>query len=191
MSKSFTTISECEEQGPQGQSKEEGKMKRTFVLAALAALLACGTSQAQQIDVKIGVLTDMSSLYADNSGIGSAISAQMAIDDYAKAHPQSKIKASVVSADHQNKADVGTNIANQWIDVDHVDAILDVPNSGVALAISAVAAAKNKVFIGSGPASSDLTGPKCNANTVHWTYDTWMLANGTGKAIVKHGGDSW
>ena len=166
-------------------------LKKTIGLAALAAALACGTAQAQQINVKIGVLTDMSSLYADNSGIGSVISAQMAIDDYAKAHPQSKIKASVVSADHQNKADVGTNIANQWIDVDHVDAILDVPNSGVALAISAVAAAKNKVFIGSGPASSDLTGPKCNANTVHWTYDTWMLANGTGKAIVKNGGDSW
>jgi branched-chain amino acid transport system substrate-binding protein len=166
-------------------------LRKTIGLAALAAALACGTANAQQINVKIGVLTDMSSLYADNSGIGSAIAAQMAIDDYAKAHPQSKIKGSVVSADHQNKADVGTNIANQWIDVDHVDAILDVPNSGVALAISAVAAAKNKVFIGSGPASSDLTGPKCNANTVHWTYDTWMLANGTGKAIVKNGGDSW
>jgi len=166
-------------------------MKRTFVLAALAALLACGTAQAQQIDVKIGVLTDMSSLYADNSGIGSAIAAQMAVEDYAKAHPQSKIKASVVSADHQNKADVGTNIANQWIDVDHVDLIADVPNSGVALAIAEVARAKNKVFVASGPASSDLTGPKCSPNTVHWTYDTWMLANGTGKAIVKNGGDTW
>src|SRR3569623_595490 len=165
-------------------------LKKSIGLAALAAALACGTAQAQQINVKIGVLTDMSSLYADNSGIGSAISAQMAIDDYAKAHPQSKIKASVVSADHQNKADVGTNIAIQWIDVDHVDAILDVPNSGVARAISAVAAAKNKVFIGSGPAASDLTGPKCNANTVHWTYDTWMLANGTGKANEKAGGDN-
>ncbi|MGN6571263.1 MAG: ABC transporter substrate-binding protein [Pseudolabrys sp.] len=166
-------------------------LKKSIGLAALAAALVCGTAQAQQINVKIGVLTDMSSLYADNSGIGSAIAAQMAIDDYAKANPKSKIKGSVVSADHQNKADVGTNIANQWIDVDHVDAILDVPNSGVALAISAVAAAKNKVFIGSGPASSDLTGPKCNANTVHWTYDTWMLANGTGKAIVKNGGNTW
>jgi branched-chain amino acid transport system substrate-binding protein len=166
-------------------------LRKTLGLAALAAALACGTANAQQINVKIGVLTDMSSLYADNSGIGSVIGAQMAIADYAKAHPNSKIKATVVSADHQNKADVGTNIANQWIDVDHVDAILDVPNSGVALAISQVAAAKNKVFIGSGPASSDLTGPKCNANTVHWTYDTWMLANGTGKAIVKNGGDTW
>jgi len=166
-------------------------LRKSIGLAALAAALACGTANAQQINVKIGVLTDMSSLYADNSGIGSVIGAQMAVADYAKAHPNSKIKATVVSADHQNKADVGTNIANQWIDVDHVDAILDVPNSGVALAISQVAAAKNKVFIGSGPASSDLTGPKCNANTVHWTYDTWMLANGTGKAIVKNGGDSW
>ena len=166
-------------------------LTRTLGLAALAAVLVCGTASAQQkqIDVKVGVLTDMASLYADDTGIGSVIAAQMAAADFMKDHPN--VKVTVVSADHQNKADVGTNIANQWIDVDHVDAILDVPNSGVALAISAVAAAKNKVFIGSGPASSDLTGPKCNANTVHWTYDTWMLANGTGKAIVKNGGDSW
>jgi branched-chain amino acid transport system substrate-binding protein len=90
-----------------------------------------------------------------------------------------------------NKPDVGSQIANQWFDVDHVDMIIDVPNSGVALAISQIASQKNKVFIGSGPASSDLTGAKCNANTVHWTYDTWMLANGTGKAVVKTGGDTW
>jgi branched-chain amino acid transport system substrate-binding protein len=100
-------------------------------------------------------------------------------------------KVEVVSADHQNKADVGSQIANQWYDVDKVDVIVDVPNSGVALAVTQVAAQKNKVFIGSGPASSDLTGPKCNANNVQWTYDTWMLANGTGKAIVKNGGDTW
>jgi branched-chain amino acid transport system substrate-binding protein len=166
-------------------------LKRTLGLAALAAALVCGTAYAQQkqINVKIGVLTDMTSLYADDTGIGSVIAAQMAAEDFMKNH--SNVKVSVVSADHQNKADVGTNIANQWYDVDHVDMIADVPNSGVALAIAQVTAAKNKVFVASGPASSDLTGPKCTPNTVHWTYDTWMLANGTGKAIVKSGGDTW
>jgi branched-chain amino acid transport system substrate-binding protein len=164
-------------------------MKKYLGLTALAVALACSSASAQQINVKIGVLTDMSSLYADNSGMGSVIAAQMAVADFAKDHPN--IKAEVVSADHQNKPDVGTNIANQWIDVDKVDLIADVPNSGVALAIAQVARDKNKVFIGSGPATSDLTGPKCSPNTVHWTYDTWMLANGTGKAIVKNGGDTW
>ena len=164
-------------------------MKRTFALAAFAALLACSTAQAQQINVKIGVLTDMASLYADDTGPGSVAAAKMAADEFMKDHKNFKVE--IVSADHQNKPDVGTNIANQWIDVEGVDMIADVPNSGVALAITEVAKAKNKVFVASGPASSDLTGPKCNANMVHWTYDTWMLANGTGKAIVKNGGDTW
>ncbi len=91
----------------------------------------------------------------------------------------------------QNKPDVGSNLARQWFDVDHVDMIVDVPNSGVALAVNEVAREKNKVFIVSGAASSDLTGPKCSPDTIHWTYDTWMLANGTGKALVKTGGDTW
>jgi len=166
-------------------------MKRTLGLVALAATLAAGTAYAQQkqIDVKVGVLTDMASLYADDTGIGSVIAAKMAAEDFMKSHPN--VHVSVVSADHQNKADVATNIANQWYDVDHVDMIADVPNSGVALAIAQVTAAKNKVFVASGPASSDLTGPKCTPNTVHYTYDTWMLANGTGKAVVKSGGDTW
>jgi branched-chain amino acid transport system substrate-binding protein len=139
--------------------------------------------------VKIGVLSDMSSLYSDIGGPGSVAAAKMAIADFVKAHPD--VKVDMISADHQNKPDVGTGIANQWYDVDKVDMIIDVPNSGVALAVSQVASQKNKVFIVSGAAASDLTGPKCNANTVHWTYDTWMLANGTGKAIVKTGGDTW
>ncbi len=164
-------------------------MKRTMSYAALAVMLACGTATAQQTTIKIGVLTDMSSLYADDTGIGSVIAAKLAAEDFMKDHKNFKVE--IISADHQNKADVGTNIANQWIDVEHVDMIADVPNSGVALAITQVAATKNKVFMASGPASSDLTGPKCNANMVHWTYDTWMLANGTGKAIVKTGGDTW
>jgi branched-chain amino acid transport system substrate-binding protein len=164
-------------------------MKKTLGLAALAAIFACGTATAQQINVKVGVLTDMSSLYADDTGPGSVAAAKLAAQDFMKDHPN--VKVEVVSADHQNKADVGSQVANQWYDVDHVDMIVDVPNSGVALAITQIAAQKNKVFVGSGPASSDLTGPKCNANNVQWTYDTWMLANGTGKAVVKSGGDTW
>jgi branched-chain amino acid transport system substrate-binding protein len=164
-------------------------MKKMIAAAALAATLICGTAHAQQIKVKIGVLTDMNSLYADDTGPGSVAAAKMAAADFMKDHPN--VKVEVISGDHQNKADLGVNIANQWYDVEKVDVIADVPNSGVALAITQVAAQKNKVFIGSGPASSDLTGPKCNANNVQWTYDTWMLANGTGKAIVKTGGDTW
>jgi branched-chain amino acid transport system substrate-binding protein len=164
-------------------------MRKILGLAVLAVAIACGGAHAQQIHVKVGVLTDMASLYADDTGIGSVIAAKLAAEDFMKTHPN--VKVEVISADHQNKADIGTNIANQWFDVDHVDMIADVPNSGVALAIAQVAAQKNKVFVASGPASSDLTGPKCTPNTVHWTYDTWMLANGTGKAIVKNGGDTW
>ena len=164
-------------------------MQRTMSLAALAVLLACGTASAQQINVKIGVLTDMSSLYADATGPGSVAAAKMAIADFTKTHPN--VKVELVSGDHQNKPDVGSQITNQWYDVDKVDVVVDVPNSGVALAVSQITTTKNKVFVVSGAASSDLTGPKCNANTVHWTYDTWMLANGTGKAMVKTGGDTW
>jgi branched-chain amino acid transport system substrate-binding protein len=158
-------------------------------LAALAATFAFNPAVAQQVNVKVGVLTDMSSLYADVTGPGSFLAAKMAAADFMKDHPN--VKVEVVSGDHQNKADVGSQIANQWYDVGAVDMIVDVPNSGVALAIADVTRQKNKVFVGSGPASSDLTGPKCSPNTVHWTYDTWMLANGTGKAIVKTGGDTW
>jgi branched-chain amino acid transport system substrate-binding protein len=158
-------------------------------LAALAAVLACSGANAQQVNVKIGVLSDMSSLYADIGGPGSVAAAKMAIADFTKDHPN--VKVEMISGDHQNKPDIGTQIANQWYDVDKVDMIIDVPNSGVALAVSQVAANKNKVFIVSGAAASDITGPKCNANTIHWTYDTWMLANGTGTAIVKTGGDTW
>lgn len=156
-------------------------MKKAVALTALAAVFAFSPAFAQQTNVKIGVLTDMSSLYADATGPGSVAAAKLAAADFMKDHANFKVE--VVSGDHQNKADVGTQIANQWYDVDKVNMIIDVPNSGVALAISEVTKQKNKVFIGSGPATSDLTGAKCSPNTVHWTYDTWMLANGTGKAI--------
>ena len=163
-------------------------MRMKSFLGVLAATLMCGAAHAQD-PIKIGVLSDMSSLYADIGGPGSVAAAKMAIADFQKDHPNVKIE--MVSGDHQNKPDVGSSIANQWFDVDKVDMIIDVPNSGVALAVSQVATQKNKMFIVSGAAASDLTGPKCNANTIHWTYDTWMLANGTGKAMVKTGGDTW
>jgi branched-chain amino acid transport system substrate-binding protein len=164
-------------------------MRRTLGLAALATALACGGASAQQVNVKIGVLSDMSSLYADIGGPGSVAAAKLAIADFTKDNPN--VKVELISGDHQNKPDIGSQIANQWFDVDKVDLIIDTPNSGVALAVSQVASQKNKIFIVSGAAASDLTGPKCNANTIHWTYDTWMLANGTGTAIVKTGGDTW
>jgi branched-chain amino acid transport system substrate-binding protein len=164
-------------------------MKRLLSLAALAVVLAASSAQAQQLNVKIGVMSDMSSLYADIGGPGSVVAAKLAIADFTKANPN--VKVDLISGDHQNKPDVGAQLANQWFDVDKVDMIIDIPNSGVALAVSQAASQKNKLFIVSGAAASDLTGPKCNANTIHWTYDTWMLANGTGTAMVKTGGDTW
>ena len=163
-------------------------MKRYIGLSALTALLMCGAAHAQTT-VKIGVLSDMSSLYADIGGPGSVAAAKLAIADFTANNKD--VKVELISGDHQNKPDVGSQVVNQWFDVDKVDMIIDVPNSGVALAVSQIAATKNKIFIVSGAASSDLTGAKCNANTVHWTYDTWMLANGTGTAMVKTGGDTW
>jgi branched-chain amino acid transport system substrate-binding protein len=159
----------------------------TLALAAAAALTSA--AQAEDITVKLGVLNDMSSLYADIGGQGSVIAAKMAVADFDPAAHGMKVE--IVNADHLNKPDIGVNIARQWIDVDHVDAILDVPTSSVALAVNEVIREKNKVFLVSGAATSDLTGAKCSPNTVHWTYDTWMLANGTGKALVKSGGDTW
>jgi branched-chain amino acid transport system substrate-binding protein len=167
-------------------------MKRLLAVAALSAVFGSAFLSAPahaQINVKIGVLTDMSSLYADLGGPGSVAAAKMAIADFIAEHKD--IKVELVVGDHLNKPDVGSNLAGQWYDVDKVDMIIDTPNSGVALAVSQVTSQKNKIYIVSGAASSDLTGAKCNANTIHWTYDTWMLANGTGKALVKTGGDTW
>ncbi len=159
-------------------------------VAFLAAAAFFGTAaQAEDLAVKIGVLSDMSGLYSDLGGPGSVTAAKLAVEDFNPA--AHGMKVDIVSADMQNKPDVGANIARQWFDVDHVNMIVDVPNSGVALAVNEVAREKNKVFIVSGAASSDLTGAKCSPDTIHWTYDTWMLANGTGKALVKTGGDTW
>ena len=165
------------------------QMFRKGVLAAAVLGAMFGSSAQAQEKVRIGVLNDQSGVFSTYQGVGSVIAAQMAVEDYGAKTAGKAVE--VISADHQNKADIGTNLANQWYDVEKVDMIADVPNSGVALAISELTKNKNKVFVGSGPASSDLTGAKCSPNTVHWTYDTWMLANGTGKALVKTGGDTW
>ncbi len=167
--------------------------KKRTVLAAVSLALAAAApaAQAQVSDgvVKIGVLSDMSSLYSDIGGSGSVVAARMAVEDFGAA--KKGLKVEIVSADHQNKPDVGSAIARQWYDVDKVDVIVDVPNSGVALAVNQVTRDKGKLFLVSGAASSDLTGKACSPNTIHWTYDTWMLANGTGSAIVKTGGNTW
>ncbi len=167
------------------------RFNRNIVGLAVAASLTMGMAQAQVSDnlIKIGVLTDMSGLYTDLSGAGSVLAAKMAVED--SGIEKRGYKVELVSADHQNKADVGSGIARQWYDTDKVDVIVDVPQSAVALAVNQITKDKGKVFLASGPASSDLTGKACSPNTVHWTYDTWMLANGTGSAIVKSGGDSW
>jgi branched-chain amino acid transport system substrate-binding protein len=168
--------------------------KRSALLAASLALAAAHFAtgaQAQMSDgiVKIGVLNDMSGLYSDITGQGSVFAARQAVEDFGAA--AKGLKVEVIGADHQNKPDVGSSIARQWYDVDKVDVIVDVPTSSVALAVSEITREKNKVFLVSGAAASDLTGAKCTANTIHWTYDTWALSNGTGKAMVKTGGDTW
>jgi branched-chain amino acid transport system substrate-binding protein len=137
----------------------------------------------------IGVLSDMSGPYADLGGSGSVLAAQMAADEVGGSVAGMQIE--IVSADHQNKPDIGSNVAREWYDTKNVDVIVDVPTSSVALAISALTADKNKVFLVSGAGTSDLTGEKCAPNTIHWAYDTWALANATGREIVKNGGDTW
>jgi branched-chain amino acid transport system substrate-binding protein len=160
-----------------------------LLLGATVALGAHGGALAQDKTVKIGVLTDLSGLYADLGGQGSIVAAQMAVEDSGMAGKGWKLD--VISADHQNKPDIATNIARQWIDVEKVDVLMDVLNSGVALAVNNVVKEKNAVMINSGAASSDLTNAQCTPNTVHWTYDTYMLAHSTGQALVKAGGDTW
>lgn len=159
--------------------------------AAIALLAGLPAAQAQISDnvVKIGVLNDQSGAYSDLAGKGSVIAAQMAIDDYGgKVHG---MPVQLVSADHQNKPDVGSAIANRWIDTEQVDAIVDVPTSSVALAIQEITRNKDRVFLNSGAGSSDLTGKKCSPTMVHWTYDTYALAHGTGTALTKQGNDTW
>ena len=161
------------------------------ILLLSAALMTGGSAACQTMDknVKIGSLGDQSSLYADIGGPGSVIAAQMAVEDSGLLQKGWKIE--VIAADHQNKPDVGANIARQWADVEKVDAFIDMAASSVGLAVSTVAREKNVLNLNTASATSDLTNAQCSPNTVHWVYDTYMLANGTGKALVKAGGDSW
>ena len=168
---------------------EKAMKTSVSTLALVAALALPGAAFAQEKNVKIGVLDDMSGLYADVGGQGSILAAQMAIEDSGMVAKGWKID--LISADHQNKPDVGVNIARQWADQEKVDGIFGVLTSSVALAVNGVAKEKNLVYMNSGAATSDLTNSACSPNTVHWTYDTYLLANGTGKAVVKSGGDSW
>ncbi|MFL5025924.1 MAG: ABC transporter substrate-binding protein [Microvirga sp.] len=161
---------------------------RKLLLAAGLSTVLAGAAQAQ-VSVKLGVLNDMSGLYADISGPGSVVAAKMAVEDFKAA--DKGIKAEIVSADHQNKPDNGSSIARKWYDQEGVDLILDVPTSSVSLAVAEVTREKNKVLMVSAGGTSDLTGSKCTPNHVHWTFDTWALANGTGSAMTKRGGDTW
>src|SRR5258705_3619133 len=198
------------ESRPSGRSKPPGRLRkratirdqhlegfsmRTTLARPGGALSACAglglatPALAQDKTVKIGVLNDMSSLYADIGGSNSVLAVKMAVEDSGLAAKGWKIE--VLSADHQNKPDVGVNVARQWIDVDKLDAVVDTPNSGVALAVSNLVKEKNAILINSGGASADITGKACTPNTLSVTYDTYMLANGTGKALTKVGGDTW
>jgi branched-chain amino acid transport system substrate-binding protein len=154
-----------------------------------AALLCAGDALAQTKTIKIGVLTDMTGLYAGLGGPGAVLATQMAVEDSGLAQKGWKIE--VISGNHQNKPDIGAELVRQWFDVDKVDLIIDVPNSAVALAVNQVVKERNKVLIVNGAASSDLTGKACTPNTVHWAFDTNMLANGTGTALTKSGGSTW
>jgi branched-chain amino acid transport system substrate-binding protein len=159
-------------------------------LVTIALGFLAGTAaQAADISIKVGVLNDRSGIYADFGGEGSVVAARMAVEDFQAA--QKGIHVDIVSADHQNKPDIGANIARQWYDQDGVDVILDVPTSSVALAVSQVTREKNKVFIDSGAGASDITGKQCSPNTILWTYDTYALAKSTAGAIVKSGGKNW
>ena len=161
----------------------------SLLLATAISLFVEGRALAQDKTVKIGVLTDNSGLYSDLGGVGSTVAAQMAIEDSGLAAKGWKI--SLISADHQNKPDIATNIGRQWIDVEKVDVFMDVLNSGVALAVNNLVKEKNSIMINTGAATSDLTNTQCSPNTIHWVYDTYMLANSTGQALVKAGGDTW
>jgi branched-chain amino acid transport system substrate-binding protein len=163
-------------------------MKR-FVLALTAAMLLIPSAHAEMDGtVRIGVMNDMTGVYADFQGPGSVVAAQLAVEDFAK---QSKRKVEVLSADHQNKPDIGAAIARRWFDAEGVDMIIDVPNSAIAIAVADVAREKNKVFVGSGAGSAVLTGEKCSPNTVHWTYDTYSMGHALAQGLLDKGAKSW
>ncbi|MBR0681253.1 ABC transporter substrate-binding protein [Roseomonas eburnea] len=163
--------------------------RAAFAAGAALPLAATRPSRAQAPAIKLGVLSDMSGPYSDNTGQGSVVAARMAIEDFTRTRPG--LRVDLISADNQNRADVGMSIARSWYDREGVDCILDVPLSALALAMGEVVREKNKVALYTGPAASDLTGRACGPNHIHWTYDTWALAHGTGTALVAEGGDTW
>jgi branched-chain amino acid transport system substrate-binding protein len=181
-----------------GGTRDTGRnqMRRLLLAISPIALLAglpIAAFAADDFDgtVKIGVLVDMSSLYRDTTGPGSVLAATMAVEDYQAQHPATKLKPVVLSADHQNKPDIGANIVREWYDREGVDVVVDVPNSAVALAVNEVARQTNRAFIDTSAGTSRLTGDMCSPNTVHWSFDTYALANVTGRAVVATGGDTW
>ncbi len=163
--------------------------RRTILAAGATAIPEAARAQRAARPVRVGVLNDMSGVYADYQGRGSVVAAELAVADFGGR--VNGVPVEVVSADHQNRPDVGAAAARRWLDLDGVDMILDVPNSAVALAVADLCREKNRVFIGSGAGTSELTGARCSPNTVHWTYDTWSLGNSLGRAVVERGGRRW
>jgi branched-chain amino acid transport system substrate-binding protein len=164
-------------------------MLRISKYAAVLAALFCTPVLAEKNGViRIGVMNDMSSVYADFQGPGSVVAAELAVEDFAK---QPKRKVEILSADHQNKPDIGASIARRWIDVDGVDMIIDLPNSAVALAVADIVKDSNKVMVASGAGTALLTGAKCSPNNVHWTYDTWAMGHGLARGVLQQGGKTW
>ncbi|MGU3492986.1 ABC transporter substrate-binding protein [Xanthobacteraceae bacterium A53D] len=167
-------------------------MKRAILAVSCAVLLVAGSAGARAQDnkpIKIGILNDMSGGFADVTGPGAVVAAKMAVEDYRAKHPGRPVE--IISGDHQNKADIGSQLARAWIDTQGVDVIMDVPNSAIALAVSDIARNANKTFLGTGGVSSALTGERCSPNTVHYSIDTWTMANVPAKTMVKDGGDTW
>jgi branched-chain amino acid transport system substrate-binding protein len=163
--------------------------RRQFLLMSSALAVAPRVALGEDMKpLKIGVMNDMSGVYADYQGVGSVVAAKLAVDDYSA---KLGVPVEILSADHQNKPDVGSAIARRWIDEEGVDVIMDLPNSAVALAVVNVVTEKNKAAIGSGAGTSALTGAKCSRNFIHWTYDTYALGTGLGNALVKEGDKTW
>ncbi|MCK9917505.1 ABC transporter substrate-binding protein [Microbacteriaceae bacterium K1510] len=164
-------------------------LRRLMIALGLSAALPLSVAFAQNAPIKLGVMNDVSGVYADFQGAGSAVAARLAVEDFGGQVNGRAIE--VILGDHQNKVDIGTNMARQWFDRDGVELILDVPNSAIALSVSNVAREKNKVFIASGGVTSELTGKACSPNTIQWMFDNWSLANGLVQAVIATGGDTW
>ena len=164
--------------------------RKALALAAGAVMTVAGSAPVfAQNTIKVGVLNDQSAAFADYQGIGSVIAARMAVEDYGGKAAGKTIE--VISADHQNKTDIGMTIARRWYESEGVDAIFDLPNSAIALGVANMTAEKNKAFIASGAGTALLTGEKCTPNTVHWTYDTYAYGHAVAKAVMARGGMSW